>query len=69
MKQYLMTIDAGTGSVRAIIFDTKGNQISVGQKEWVHLEEENVPNSMNFDFKLNWDLTVQCIKEAIKKPK
>ena len=67
--KYLMAIDAGTGSIRAVIFDTKGNQISVGQKEWIHKEEKNVPNSMNFDFKLNWDLTVQCIKEAIKKAK
>jgi len=69
MNQYLMAIDAGTGSVRAIIFDTSGNEISVGQKEWTHLEEKNVPNSMSFDFKTNWDLTKQCIDEAIKKAK
>ena len=62
-----MAIDAGTGSVRAVIFDTKGNQISVGQREWTHLEEKNVPQSMSFDFITNWNLTVECIKEAIKK--
>ena len=62
---YLMTIDAGTGSVRAIIFDKKGNQISVGQTEWTHLEEDGVPASMNFDFKTNWKLTVMCIKKAL----
>jgi len=61
-----MAIDAGTGSVRAVIFDTKGNQIAVTQKEWVHLEEEGVPNSMGFDTDSNWDLTVWCIKEALK---
>ena len=64
--QYLMAIDAGTGSVRAVIFDTKGNQISVAQKEWIHLEEQGVPNSMTFDTKTNWDLTVWCIQEALK---
>jgi len=64
--QYLMAIDAGTGSVRAVIFDTKGNQISVAQKEWIHLEVKNVPNSMTFDTKINWDLTVLCIQEALK---
>jgi len=64
--QYLMAIDAGTGSVRAVIFDTKGNQISVAQKEWIHLEEEGVPNSMTFDTRTNWDLTVWCIHEALK---
>ena len=61
-----MAIDAGTGSVRAVIFDTKGNQIAVAQKEWVHLEEEGVPNSMGFDTDSNWNLTVWCIREALK---
>jgi len=60
-----MAIDAGTGSVRAIIFDTKGNQISMGQREWVHLEEDNIPSSMSFDCDKNWGLTVECIKEAL----
>ncbi len=64
--QYLMAIDAGTGSVRAVIFDTKGNQISVAQKEWIHLEVEGVPNSMTFDTETNWDLTVWCIQTALQ---
>ena len=67
--QYLMAIDAGTGSVRAVIFDTLGNQISVAQKEWIHLEVEGVPNSMTFDTETNWDLTVWCIQEALKMAK
>jgi autoinducer 2 (AI-2) kinase len=69
IMNYLMTIDAGTGSVRAIIFDTLGNQISVGQEEWTHLEEKNVPNSMSFDFKANWQLVIKCIKKALKDAK
>ena len=63
--QYLMAIDAGTGSIRAVIFDTLGNQISAAQKEWTHLEEEGVPNSMSFDFEKNWELTCTCIKESL----
>jgi len=63
--QYLMAIDAGTGSVRAVIFDTKGNQISVAQKEWLHLEVEGVPNSMTFDTDRNWDLVIWCIQTAL----
>lgn len=65
--QYLMAIDAGTGSIRAVIFDTKGNQISVAQKEWTHLEEEGVPNSMSFDFENNWILACECIKESLQE--
>lgn len=67
--QYLMAIDAGTGSVRAVIFDTLGNQISVAQKEWVHLEVEGVANSMTFDVEKNWDLVVWCIQESLKNAK
>ena len=63
--QYLMAIDAGTGSIRAVIFDTKGNQISVAQKEWTHLEEEGVANSMSFDCETNWGLACECIKESL----
>lgn len=29
--KYLMAIDAGTGSVRAVIFDTLGKQVAVAQ--------------------------------------
>jgi len=64
-QQYLLAIDAGTGSVRAVIFDTKGNQIAVAQEEWTHLEESGVPNSMGFDFAKNWELTCACIQNSI----
>ena len=64
--QYLMAIDAGTGSLRAVVFDTEGNQLSVAQEEWTHLEEEGVPNSMSFDTAKNWAITVTCIKESLK---
>ncbi|MEA1954766.1 MAG: autoinducer-2 kinase [Campylobacterota bacterium] len=67
--QYLMAIDAGTGSVRAVIFDTLGRQIAVAQKEWIHIEEEGVPNSMTFDTQKNWDLVIWCIKEALHQAK
>ena len=67
--KYLMAIDAGTGSIRAVIFDTKGNQISVSQKEWTHLQEVGVPNSMSFDFDKNWGLVCECIDGAIDDAK
>lgn len=63
--KYLMAIDAGTGSVRAVIFDTEGNQISVSQQEWIHLEEEGIPNSMTFDTSKNWEITRECIRASI----
>jgi len=64
-NKYLMAIDAGTGSIRAVIFDTLGNQIAVSQAEWMHLEEEGVPHSMSFDYESNWRLVCECIANAI----
>ena len=65
--KYLMAIDAGTGSVRAVIFDTNGNQISVSQQEWTHIEEEGIANSMTFDTSKNWEITKGCIQASIIK--
>ena len=63
---YLLAIDAGTGSGRAVLFDTQGKQIAVGQEEWTHIAEEGVENSMGFDCEANWELLCRCIKEATK---
>ena len=60
-----MAIDAGTGSIRAVIFDTDGRQISTSQREWTHIEEEGVPDSMTFDTARNWPLVAACIKETL----
>jgi len=62
-----MTIDAGTGSVRAVIFDEAGSQIAAGQREWEHFPEKGVPGSMNFEYRLNWKITSACIREAITR--
>ncbi len=65
--KYLLAIDAGTGSIRAVLFDMIGNQISMEQKEWTHLEESGVPNSMSFDYEKNWPLVISCIKTCIEQ--
>ena len=67
--QYLMAIDAGTGSVRAVIFDSNGTQIAVAQQEWTHLEVAGVCNSMTFDTDKNWELTRKCIAQSLKNAK
>ncbi len=66
-RAYFLTNDAGTGSGRAVIFDTMGRQVSIGQQEWTHLSEEGVANSMGFDYTENWDILKECIKTAIFK--
>ena len=50
MAKYLMAIDAGTGSVRAVLFDLEGNQLGCSQQEWEHAENPRYPGSMDFDW-------------------
>lgn len=65
--KYLLALDAGTGSGRAVIFDESGNQIASAGREWVHLSEPGVPGSMAFDVSQNWKLIVDCIREVLGK--
>jgi autoinducer 2 (AI-2) kinase len=41
----------------------------MSQSEWTHIEESGVPYSMNFDCVRNWNLTQDCIKNAIREAK
>ncbi len=65
MSQYVMAIDAGTGSLRAIIFDATGAQVAVTQTPWQHLSEPGVPGSMGFDFTRNRQLAIDVIAGAL----
>lgn len=64
MSKYLLAIDAGTGSARAVLFDIQGKQIAIGAKEWTHTPEDGVANSMGFDYEKNWEIICECIVEA-----
>ena len=67
MGSYFMAIDAGTGSVRAVLFDTMGNQLFVSQQEWEHREDPRYPGSMDFDWTHNWALASGCVRDVLKK--
>lgn len=67
--RYVMAVDAGTGSVRAVIFDLTGNQLGCVQKEWFHKTDSRYPGSMNFDWTVNWDLARSCIAGVLEKTK
>ena len=63
----LLSIDAGTGSVRAVIFTPEGEQLaSVGQ-EWVHRTNPRYPGSMDFDTAANFEIISLCIRGALAK--
>ena len=65
--RYLLAVDAGTGSVRAVLFDTEGNQLGCVQQEWTHKEDPRYPGSMDFDWEFNWSLATGCIKGVLSQ--
>ncbi|RVO00083.1 FGGY family carbohydrate kinase, partial [Sinorhizobium meliloti] len=62
---YMLAVDAGTGSGRAVIFDENGNQIASAQHEWWHRADPRFPGSMDFDVEGNWSLLSRAIRQAI----
>lgn len=67
MANYLMAVDAGTGSVRAVIFAPDGTQVECVQSEWTHREDPRWPGSMDFDWATNWGLACGCIRGVLEK--
>ena len=66
-KKYIMTLDAGSGSGRAVIFDSDGNEISFSQREWLPISLPEFPGAYSFDTKNAWESLELCIQDAMKK--
>jgi autoinducer 2 (AI-2) kinase len=64
-NDYLLSIDVGTGSARAVLFSTNGLQAGMGQREYHHHEAPGLPDSQVFDTTGNWALIAECIREAL----
>lgn len=64
-NMYIGAIDQGTTSTRFIIFDKKGNQISVGQKE--HQQIYPQAGWVEHDTNEIWNNTQEVIKSALEK--
>ena len=62
---YLLAIDAGTGSCRALLFTAAGEQVAVSLREWTHHEPPGVPGGQDFDVETNWQLISACIRDAL----
>ena len=65
MGDCLMALDAGTGSVRAVLFDLEGRQVGAAAREWDHSEDPRWPGSMDFDWAQNWALACECTREVL----
>jgi autoinducer-2 kinase len=62
---YVLAIDAGTGSCRAVLFDVAGTQISEGRQEWTHPSDASAPGSQVFNTQTGWQMIADCVREAV----
>lgn len=67
-NQYLLAIDAGTGSCRAVLFDPNGKQVAMAQREWSHYPQPEYPGSQVFDTRANWEYICDCIRQVLATP-
>jgi glycerol kinase len=67
MKKYILSIDQGTTSSRAIVFDKKGNIISVAQQEFTQIFPK--PGWVEHDANEIWQTVKEVVKEVLNKVK
>lgn len=63
--RYLLAIDAGTGSCRAVLFTEAGEQVGVAQREWTHHESPGVPGGQDFDVRAGWQSIAGCVAQVL----
>src|SRR5574344_398086 len=65
MKKYILTIDQGTTSTRAIIFDKSGNSLAMAQREVLGLYPQ--PGKVEEDALSIWVSAIDVINEVLVK--
>lgn len=61
----VLTIDAGSGSCRALVFDATGALHGLAQREWSYHAVANAPGGFDFDTQHGWEQVAACVREAI----
>ena len=64
-KNYVMALDEGTTSARAIIFDKFGNDVAIGQEEFAQIYPK--PGWVEHDAEMIWQTQLKVAREAIAK--
>src|SRR5881628_2481753 len=66
-KSYILVMDVGSGSGRALVFDAEGREVSVAQKEWQPKAIAQYPGSQVFETKEAWKIISLCARQAVQK--
>lgn len=63
----LLAIDAGTGSVRAVLFNARFKQLGSVGREYSHAAVPGHPGAQTFDTGGNWRLIADCVRGVLDK--
>jgi autoinducer 2 (AI-2) kinase len=61
----VVTIDAGSGSCRALVFDAAGSLRGLAQREWTYHPVPDAPGGFDFDTADGWEQVSACVREAL----
>ncbi len=68
MSQYLLTLDAGTGGCRCVIFDTEGHLVAQSYHAWEFYTPEGLePFGKAFDPSLFWNIMADQVRRALAR--
>ncbi|MCC8027506.1 MAG: carbohydrate kinase [Clostridium sp.] len=65
MLKYLLSIDDGGTYIKAVLFDTKGNQIAMAKRRSEVISKPN--GQVELDEEVLWDINCYCIRKVIEK--
>ncbi|UCD76985.1 MAG: autoinducer-2 kinase [Desulfobacterales bacterium] len=66
-REYLLVLDVGTGSGRAILFNLSGELIGFKGREWQHSADPNYQGALDFNVEANWLSLEHSIREVMAK--
>lgn len=62
----VVTIDIGSGSCRALIWDEDGKMLAMSQEEWEY-DISDYPGGLDFNTDRGWDAIKNCVQGALDK--
>lgn len=64
--KYALTVDAGTGSCRAILFDDGGRAVARSQREWHYDTQPGADGAVVFDPRTFWGVVLDCLRRTVR---
>ncbi|HET7092278.1 MAG TPA: hypothetical protein VFI22_02340, partial [Thermomicrobiales bacterium] len=63
----VVTVDVGSGSCRALVFDAAGDLRGLAQREWLYHPAPGAAGGYDFDTRDGWAQVGACVREAMAK--